>query len=78
MVGRAGARPDYRRAIDRLLDFFRAHQGVEVPLTRILDLRIAQYNRAIKELRAQGHVIENRTEWRGMVKHSWYVYRGKP
>jgi hypothetical protein len=49
----------------------------EVPLPWILDLRIGQYNTRIKELRAQGHRIYNRTEWRGRVRHSWFVYRGK-
>jgi hypothetical protein len=48
-----------------------------VPLTRILDLRIAQYNTRISELRELGHAIQNFTGWKGPIKHSWYVYRGK-
>jgi uncharacterized protein (UPF0248 family) len=66
-----------RKAIERLLEFFQAHQGEEIPLPRILALGIAQYNARILELRRAGHMIENRTEYDGMVKHSWFRYKGK-
>lgn len=66
-----------KTACQRLLELFERHRNEEISLTRILDLRIAQYNTRIRELRAAGHVIENRTEWEGSVKHSWFTYRGK-
>lgn len=48
--------------------------GVWVPLPAILDLRIAQYNARIRELKSHllllGLTIENRTEWRDGVQHS--------
>ena len=70
------ARPPKKTACGRLLDLFRDHPGEEIPLPRILALQIAQYNTRIKELRAAGHVIENRTEYVGAAKHSWFRYRG--
>jgi hypothetical protein len=63
---------------DRLLEFFRRHQGEEIPLDRILAFKIAQYNTRIRELRAAGHRITNRTEWKGRVKYSWFRYEGGP
>jgi hypothetical protein len=75
--GQTGFHFSRQTACQRLLDLFQAHQGQEIPLPRILALHIAQYNARIRELRAAGHVIENRTAWDGPVKHSWFVYRGK-
>ncbi len=43
-----------------------------VGLNEILDLRIGQYNTRIKELRASGHNIENKTEWVAEERHSWF------
>lgn len=61
---------------ERLLEFFEAHRGAEIELPSILRLGIAQYNRAIKDLRSRGYLIENRIEWRGRRKFSWYRFRG--
>ena len=63
---------------DRLLEFFRAHQGEWIPLDRILAFKIAQYNSRIADLRKAGHQIGNKTEWKGRVKHSWFRYEGGP
>jgi hypothetical protein len=62
---------------DRLLEFFRAHRGEWIPLDRILSFKIAQYNTRISDLRKAGHVIENKTEWKGRSKHSWFRYTGE-
>jgi Helix-turn-helix domain len=64
-------------ACDRLLALFEENRGQEISLVRILALGIAQYNARILELRAAGHVITNRTEWKGSAKHSWFRYEGK-
>ncbi len=49
-----------------------------VALPIILDLHLAQYGTRIKELR-DGHTpskksynIENKTEWIGGIRHSWF------
>ncbi len=62
---------------DRLLELFEQFKGQWIPLPSILKLGIAQYNTRILELRRKGHVIENRTNWEGHVKHSWFRYTGK-
>jgi hypothetical protein len=62
---------------NRLLEFFQAHRGEWIPLDRILSFRIAQYNTRISDLRKAGHVIENKTEWKGRSKHSWFRYTGE-
>lgn len=47
---------------DRLLAVFEKHVNDWVPLPRILDLGIAQYNARIYELRRLGHRIESKQE----------------
>lgn len=62
---------------ERLLRLFREFEGDWIELPAILRLGVAQYNARIKQLRDEGFVIENRTEWRGRVKKSWFRFRGK-
>jgi hypothetical protein len=56
----------------RLLRLLAEAKGAEVSLLDILALRIGQYNARILELRAAGHLIENRTEVKDGARHSWY------
>jgi hypothetical protein len=46
---------------ERLLALLEAHEGEWLPLFKILQLGIAQYNARIHELRKQGYTIENKT-----------------
>lgn len=62
---------------ERVLALFREHAGEWIPLTALMNLHITQYNARITELRAMGHRIVNRTEWREGEKHSWYKYEGE-
>jgi len=62
---------------ERLLRLLERFQGEWVDLPTILNLRVAQYNARIKQLRDEGYVIENRVEWRGRVKKSWFRFQGK-
>lgn len=63
---------------EKLLALFREFEGQWIELPAILRLGVAQYNARIKQLRGEGYVIENRVEWRGRVKHSWFRFQGKP
>lgn len=58
---------------DRLLALLESRLREWVPLPRILDLGIAQYNARIYELRRLGHRIENKQEgdrsWFRLVRH---------
>lgn len=65
----AHAKPTQR---DRVLNLLREANGEWVSLTRILELRIAQFGARILELRRAGHNIENRTEEVDGETHSWY------
>jgi len=65
----AHAKPTQR---DRVLDLLREANGEWVSLTRILELRIAQFGARILELRRAGYNIENRTEEVAGETHSWY------
>ena len=62
---------------DKILKLFEKHRGEEVALNVILRLGVAQYNTRIRELRAEGHRITNRTEYREGRKFSWFKYEGK-
>jgi hypothetical protein len=62
---------------EKIRRLFEAHPDEEIPLSRILGLFVAQYNTRILELRREGMTIENRTEWREGVRHSWFRYRPK-
>ena len=62
---------------DRLLNLLKSYNGAWVPLDKIMDLRIGQYNRVINDFRTGKHSkpilnIENKTEWIDGVCHSWY------
>lgn len=56
----------------QLLRFLEQNAGQWVPLPRVLELGIAQYNARIFELRRMGHQIENRVEHCNGVVHSWF------
>jgi len=60
---------------DRLRDLFLSRPYKWIPLTTILDMRIAQYNTRISELRKEGYHIENRVKEvvRGQ-KHTEFRY----
>lgn len=53
----------------------RPNQWITLP--EILALYISQFGARIKEIRASGMDIENRTETIDGVKHSWYRYNTK-
>ncbi len=59
---------------DRLLSFFKEHPNTWIPLPKILQLGIAQYNARIYDLRYQGIIIENKWKIIEGVKHSWFRY----
>ena len=61
----------------KILKLFEEFRGQWIELPAILRLGVAQYNARIKQLRGEGYVIENRTEWRGPLKKSWYRFQGK-
>lgn len=56
---------------DRILALLKEREGHWVPLYEITALA-AQYNTRVLELRRAGHIIENRTEHRDGVVHSWF------
>lgn len=57
---------------DRILSVLLEAGHEWVPLPKILELGIAQFGARIKEARALGFQIENRTEMVDGKKHSWY------
>lgn len=59
---------------ERMRALLTENAGEWIPLPKVLDLRIAQYNRVIGELRDEGMVILNRTEHVGRSVHSWIKY----
>lgn len=63
---------------DRMLKFFKARVGMEVPLPLILDTfrDIADPMRVIRYLRADGYDIRNREQGGKNVIHSFYTYYG--
>jgi hypothetical protein len=56
----------------RILQVFLEARGGEVPLHRILDLKISQYGTRILELRRLGFRITNRTERVDGQTHSYF------
>jgi hypothetical protein len=64
-------RPTQRDVVLALLRTART-SGTPLDLPTILHTGIAQYCARIAELRAAGHVIENRLERIDGVTHSWY------
>jgi len=60
--------------LTRLRKFFERQPNKWIPLPKILNLRIAQYNRAISDLRNSGMKIRNETKMVKGVRHSWYRY----
>ena len=63
---------------EKILRLMREFEGHWIELPAILKLGVAQYNARIKQLRDEGYVIENKVEWQGRVKKSWFRFRGKP
>ena len=63
---------------NRLLDVFTKAHGAEISLPEILELRISQFGARILELRREGHVIKNRTEYRDGKILSWYRLEPRP
>ena len=61
---------------DRIKNLFLSRPNQEIPLTEILDMRIAQYGRVIGELRRPPYsmTILNRTKYINGVNHSWFKY----
>jgi hypothetical protein len=63
----------------RILELLRAAHGSWVPLPKIPELRIGQYNAGIHELRRAGFPIENKVERdEAGVVHSWYRLIASP
>ena len=65
------------RQRDRMRIMFKSRPNVDISLNEILDMKIAQYGRVIGELRNPeiGDMrIENRTEFKNGVRHSWFKY----
>lgn len=58
----------------RMKDLFTARPFVWISLTEILDLKIAQYNSRLLDLRRSGMIIENKTKTVGGDKHSWFRF----
>ena len=63
---------------DRILDVLTNAHGEWVPLPTILELKISQFGARIKEARALGHQIENKTETVNGIVHSWYRLVSEP
>lgn len=61
---------------DRIENLFLSRPNQEIPLTEILDMRIAQYGRVVGELRRLPYsmIILNRTKFIDGVNHSWFKY----
>jgi hypothetical protein len=72
------SQPSRKSQRDRILSLLAAANGGWVGLPAILDLRIALYTTRILELRRSGFEIENRTEWRDGIRHSWYRLVSRP
>lgn len=58
----------------RIKNFLSSRPNQWVSLSELLDLHIAQYNARIKELRAAGVIIENKTEWIAGKRYSSFRY----
>ncbi len=57
----------------QIVELLRAHRGQWVALPNILGLGIAQYNARIHQARHEwGLKIENKTEVRDGIRHSWF------
>ncbi|MCA9409529.1 MAG: hypothetical protein KC733_12620 [Candidatus Omnitrophica bacterium] len=56
------------------MSLFKQYPNQWIPLNTILNLRIAQYNTRISELREKGIFIENKTKVVDGVKHSWFKW----
>jgi len=60
---------------DRMRILFKSRPRQQISLTEILDLRIAQYNRVISELKKFEHMdIQNISKFKDGVHLSWYCY----
>ena len=57
---------------DKILALLRSYHGEWCPLPEILKLMISQYGRAVNDLRKMGYVIENKTQWEGRTRKSWF------
>lgn len=58
----------------RLKALFQFYRGQWLGLDKILDLRIAQWQTRLKELRGEGMNIINRVEVKDGIRHSYYKY----
>ncbi len=60
----------------RLKDLFLSRPNQEIGLPEILTLNIAQYGRAVHDLRREGMNIINHKEWDILEQqwHSWFKY----
>jgi len=64
---------------DQLLGLLLRANGNWVSLLEILDLRIAQYNARVHELRKLNFEIESRTQTIDGQRHSWFrLLKGNP
>lgn len=59
---------------ERLRNLFLSNPNIEIPLTTILGLFIAQYNSRVLDLRRDGMNIINRTETVEGARHSFFKY----
>lgn len=57
---------------EKIIGLLARNKGSWVALPDILSLGVAQYNTRLLELRLKGFRIDNKIEWVGRIKHSWY------
>ena len=60
----------------KIRELFEKRQGEWIGLQTILRLGVAQYNARILELRNEGYIIKNETEWIQGVRTSKFRFEG--
>ena len=58
----------------RLRELFTKNPNVWIGLPQILDMKIAQYNSRLSELRDDGMFIQNRIKTVNGQRHSWFIF----
>lgn len=59
--------------IERVLKILEYYKDKEVNAWKLsFDSKVLHYTQAIMELRRKWYIIENRTEWKWRVRHSFY------
>jgi len=58
---------------DRVLKVLKYYKGKEVNAWKLCyDSKVLHYTQAVMELRRKWYIIENRTEYKGKIQHSFY------